>query len=375
MYFLNNLFLILLLFAPYIQQGQGAPSQELASKENEEIEEQTVGETEGVSANTNPSSPLINLDQSSGEETGIPRTTLVGEDVSTENVDHEKSGAKSSSTSLPNEDTSQESDKVQGGTTGLVTTSSETGLPEKETTLNGATVKSEENEPEGSKAPESDASEPSGATEPSENESSTKTGTTVSITSSLDGKLEAGTSGNDAQSNEDNPDSNDSEHSNDVSQHNDDDSKHSDDDSEPSADDSEPSKDDSKQVINQFQNQDFSKGTTVPKEESATSESMTSAEEGQGSLYLGSSSDESSGVDFGLQVEDQEQQQEEQEEGGEEIEESRSLLSRWWLWLLMLCLGLGLGLLCKARINAKQGEAEYLRMGERHQGSTITIPR
>merc|ERR1712037_21516 len=113
----------------------------------------------------------------------------------------------------------------------------------------------------------------------SENESSTKTGTTVSITSSLDGKLEAGTSGNDAQSNEDNPDSNDSEHSNDVSQHNDDDS-------EPSADDSEPSKDDSKQVIDQFQNQNFSKGTTVPKEESATGGSMTFAEEGQGSLYL-----------------------------------------------------------------------------------------
>ena len=252
--------------------------------------------------------------------------------------------------------------------------------------MNGATVKSEENEPEGSKAPESDASEPSGATEPSENESSTKTGTTVSITSSLDGKLEAGTSGNDAQSNEDNPDSNDFEHSNDVSQHNDDDSKHSDDDSEPSADDSEPSKDDSElnnstntddslQVIDQFQNQDFSKGTTLPKEDSATGGSMTFAEEGQGSLYLGSSSDESSGADVGLQVEDQEQQQEEQEEGGEEIEETRSLLSRWWLWLLMLCLGLGLGLLCKARINAKQGEAEYLRMGERHQGSTITIPR
>ena len=102
---------------------------------------------------------------------------------------------------------------------------------------------------------------------------------------------------------------------------------------------------------------------------------MTFAGEGQWSLYLGSSSDESSGADVGLQVEDQEQQQEEQEEGGEEIEESRSLLSRWWLWLLMLCLGLGLGLLCKARINARQGEAEYLRMGERHQGSTITIPR
>ena len=169
-------------------------------------------------------------------------------------------------------------------------------------------------------------------------------------------------------SDEDNPDPNNSEHSNDVSQH-------SDNDSEPSADDSEPSKDDSAKVINQFQNQNFSKGTTVPKEESATGGSMTFAEEGQGSLYLGSSSDESSGADVGLQVEDQEQQQEEQEEGGEEIEESRSLLSRWWLWLLMLCLGLGLGLLCKARINARQGEAEYLRMGERHQGSTINIPR
>ena len=383
MYFPNNLFLLLLLFAPSIQPGQGAPSQELASeidvteKTFGESEEQPVGETDGkggVGATTDPSSPSISLDQSSGEETGIPRTTLVGEEVPTEN---EKSGAKISSTSLPNEDTSQESDKVQGGTTGLVTTSSETGQPEKETTLNGATVKSEENEPEGSKAPESDASEPSGATEPSENESSTKTGTTVLITSSLDGKLEAGTSGNDAQSNEDNPDSNDEhdEHSNDVSQHNDDDSEHSDDDSEPSADDSEPSKDDSAKVIDQFQNQNFSKGTTVPKEESATGGSMTFAEEGQGSLYLGSSSDESSGADVGLQVEDQEQQQEEQEEGGEEIEESRSLLSRWWLWLLMLCLGLGLGLLCKARINARQGEAEYLRMGERHQGSTINIPR
>ena len=137
------------------------------------------------------------------------------------------------------------------------------------------------------------------------------------------------------------------------------------------------------QAIDQFQKQNFSKegitisqegseGTTLLQEEmdSVSWEGTTPLE---GSLYLEPSSEESSGADSGKQVEEQDQA-DEQEKGGE-IEESRSLLSRWWLWLIMLCLGLGLGLLCKARMNASQGEAEYLRMGERHQGSTITIPR
>lgn len=401
MYFSNNSFLLLLLFAFSFQPGQSAPSQKL---ENEEIkdsedyiksfkddqteqeldtstlgvyddqtvsgtdvtegptvggtdvsEEETVSGrdvTEGISAATDPQSPSASLDHSSGEEEGIPRTTMGEKELLTENVHNETPSAESSSTTLPNEDTSQES----------------------ETTLNGVPSESEghePSEPEGSKAPESDASELSGATDPSENVSSTKIESTISITSSLDGNLsiiEDGTSDNNSQSHEGKPDSNDSESGNKVS-----------DESEPSKDDSEldnsTTTENYMQEIQQFQDQDFSKGTTESKEEIVTWESMTSAGEGQGSLYLGSSSDESSGADSGLQVEDQQQQQE-QEEGGEEIEESsRSLLSRWWLWLLMLCLGLGLGLFCKARINARQGEAEYLRMGERFQGSTITIPR
>ena len=55
--------------------------------------------------------------------------------------------------------------------------------------------------------------------------------------------------------------------------------------------------------IDQFQNQDFSKGTSLPTEESATWESTTPFE---GSLNLEPSSDASSGA------EDQQQQQEEQ---------------------------------------------------------------
>jgi len=409
MYFSNNLFILLLLFA----SGHGAPSngKQLAAEENEEIKdsedfmkvfkedqlkageeldkevsvEQTVGGTdvteethgvsetdvtEGVSPTTEPSWPSTSLDQSTGEEEGIPTTTVVGEELQTEsvndessatkNVDDETSDAKSSpTTTFSNKDASQESDKVQGGSSGLVTTSSETDLPAKETTLNGVTSKSEGNEPhepEGSKAPESELS---GAAEPSENES-IKTETTISSFDSNSSIMQAGTSGNNSEYSEDNPDPNN------ESELNNDNSESSNEDSEVN---NSTNTEDYVEAINQFQNQDFSKGTTVLKEESVTWKSMTST--GEGSLYLGPSIYASSGADSGQQVDDKEQQEEE----GEAIDESRSLLSRWWLWLLMLCLGLGLGLLCRSRINGKQGEAEYLRMGERHQGSTITIPR
>ena len=123
------------------------------------------------------------------------------------------------------------------------------------------------------------------------------------------------------------------------------------------------------QAIDQFQKQNFSKEGTTPSQEEEDSVIWESTAVVEGSLYSEPSSEESSGADSGMQVEEQGQ-----EKGGE-IDESRSLLSRWWMWLIMLCLGLGLGMLCKARMNASQGEAEYLRMGERHQGSTITIPR
>merc|ERR1719175_589340 len=99
------------------------------------------------------------------------------------------------------------------------------------------------------------------------------------------------------------------------------DSEHNDNDSELN---NSTNTEDFMQAIDQFQNQDFSKETSLPTEESGSWESMTPTAEG--SLYLEPSGDASSGADSGLQAEDQQQQQEEQEEGGKE-EESRSLLS------------------------------------------------
>ena len=132
--------------------------------------------------------------------------------------------------------------------------------------------------------------------------------------------------------------------------------------------------DDYMQVIEQVIKQDFTKATAATTEQDLTWESTLHEE---GSLYSESNSEEPSGIDSELDQEDQQEQHqaEEVEENDEEPEESRSLLSRWWLWLVMLCLVIGLGLLCKARMSANKGEAQYLRMGERHQGSTITIPR
>ena len=132
--------------------------------------------------------------------------------------------------------------------------------------------------------------------------------------------------------------------------------------------------DDYMQVIEQVINQDFTKATAATTEQDDTWESTQHEE---GSLYSESNTEEPSGLDSELEQEDQQKQHqaEEVEENEEEPEESRSLLSRWWLWLVMLCLVIGLGLLCKARMSANKGEAQYLRMGERHQGSTITIPR
>ena len=132
--------------------------------------------------------------------------------------------------------------------------------------------------------------------------------------------------------------------------------------------------DDYMQVIEQVIKQDFTKATAATTEQDLTWESTLHEE---GSLYSESNSEEPSGIDSELDQEDQQEQHqaEQVEENEEEPEESRSLLSRWWLWLVMLCLVIGLGLLCKARMSANKGEAQYLRMGERHQGSTITIPR
>ena len=132
--------------------------------------------------------------------------------------------------------------------------------------------------------------------------------------------------------------------------------------------------DDYMQVIEQVINQDFTKATAATTEQDDTWESTQHEE---GSLYSESNTEEPSGLDSELEQEDQQKQHqaEQVEENDEEPEEGRSLLSRWWLWLVMLCLVIGLGLLCKARMSASKGEAQYLRMGERHQGSTITIPR
>ena len=127
------------------------------------------------------------------------------------------------------------------------------------------------------------------------------------------------------------------------------------------------------QVIEQVMKQDFTRATAATTEQDDTWESILHEES---SLYSESNSEEPSGIDSELEQDHQKQHQaEEVEENEEEPEESRSLLSRWWLWLVMLCLVIGLGLLCKARMSANKGEAQYLRMGERHQGSTITIPR
>jgi len=423
MHFSNNLFLLLLLFAPTFQSVEGAPShdgEQLAAEEDEEIndsedfvkfkedqleteqeldtaklgasDEQTVGGTdlqnvtEDVSTTTNPSglsdehdeqavsgtedvsaaidpSPSISPDQLAGEETDIP-TTIVGQELTTEDTDAEATDAKGSSmaSTVSNEDVSEEDDEVQGGTTGLLTTSSETEA-DIEAILTGVTEGSSKGndpmEPEGTKAPESDVTESSIATEPSENDFSAKSETTAPTTSTFD---------ENASIIDDQPSDNNSQSDDDNSDTDNDDSEHNDSGSELNE---STNTEDYMQAIDQFQKQNFSKeGTTLSQEESVSWESTTLVE---GSLYLEPSSNESSGADSGMQVEEQDQA--EDEEKGGELEESRSLLSRWWLWLIMLCLGLGLGLLCKSRMNASQGEAEYLRMGERHQGSTITIPR
>merc|ERR1711971_857476 len=306
-------------------------------------EEQAVSGTDDVTATTDPS-PSISPGQSLvGEESDIP-TTIVGQELPTEDTDAEATSK---------EDSSQESEEAQAVTAGLLTTLSETEA-DKETTLNGVTKGSSKGndpmEPEGSKAPESNVTEPSVATEPSENEFSVKSETTVPSTSSFDGNAiitNDQPSDNDSQSDEDNSDPN-----NDASGH-----------------DNSTNSEDYMQAIDQFQKQNFSKEGTTPSQEEEDSVIWESTAVVEGSLYSEPSSEESSGADSGMQVEEQGQ-----EKGGE-IDESRSLLSRWWMWLIMLCLGLGLGMLCKARMNASQGEAEYLRMGERHQGSTITIPR
>jgi len=423
MYFLNNIFLVLLLLAPTIQGAPSHDGEQLEAEEEEEIndsedfvkvfkedelkteqeldtvtlgmsDEQTIGGTdlqnvtEGVITTTNPAgvseeqavsgtdaiedvsatksppwvsdeqavsgtddvtattdpSPSISPGQSLvGEESDIP-TTIVGQELPTEDTDAEATSK---------EDSSQESEEAQAVTAGLLTTLSETEA-DKETTLNGVTKGSSKGndpmEPEGSKAPESDVTEPSVATEPSENEFSVKSETTVPSTSSFDGNAiitNDQPSDNDSQSDEDNSDPN-----NDASGH-----------------DNSTNSEDYMQAIDQFQKQNFSKEGTTPSQEEEDSVIWESTAVVEGSLYSEPSSEESSGADSGMQVEEQGQ-----EKGGE-IDESRSLLSRWWMWLIMLCLGLGLGMLCKARMNASQGEAEYLRMGERHQGSTITIPR
>merc|ERR1712013_406592 len=132
--------------------------------------------------------------------------------------------------------------------------------------------------------------------------------------------------------------------------------------------------DDYMQVIEQVINQDFTKATAATTEQDDTWENTLHEE---GSLYSEFNSEEPSGIDSELEQEDQQKQHQAEEvvENVEEPEESRSLLSRWWLWLVMLCLVIGLGLLCKVRMSASKEEAQYLRMGERHQGSTITIPR
>jgi len=442
MYFSNNLILLLLLLAPTIQPGQGAPShngEQLAAEEDEEIndsedfvkvfkedqletdqeldtttlgvsDEQTVhgtdlqNVTEDVNATTNPSgvsgeetvsgidatedisttkspsgvsdepvvqskdvnattdpSPSISLDQALGEDSDIP-TTIVGQKLATEDTDAEATEANDSSTAtmVSNEDSSQEGQEVPAGTTGLLTTLSGTDA-DKETTLNGVTEGSSKGNDsmtlEGSKAPGNDVTEvePIVETEPSENEMSIKSETTVSSTSSFVDK---------AIITDDQPSDNDSQSDDDNSDTTDDDSEHYE----------GTNSEDYMQAIDQFQKQDFSKEGTSPSQEEEDSVSWESTSMVEGSLYLEPSSEESSGADSGKQVDEQDQAEEDQEKG-EEIEESRSLLSRWWLWLIMLCLGLGLGLLCRARMNASKGEAEYLRMGERHQGSTITIPR
>ena len=436
MYFLSNSLLLILLLAPP-EPGHGAPSngEQLAAGEDEEInesedflnvfkddqlkteqeldrdtptlspgvpDEQTVDngrdfhnatEKLDTTVEVDPSSPT-SLDQSSEVDGGsIPTTTEVEQkELSTENEEDEAADIKNSSQAFTTDGVvSKESDEVEGLNTIAISAKPE---PEIEASI-GATSKSSENEPEGLKETESVTSEPSTELEVSTNPKTTVSGSlSFADNSNL---LDTEPSGNDDNSEPENDASDlendgsdleneDSEPMNDGSNPENDDSEPKNDGSEPNNNNSDPDNDNSEplvtgsdntntgdylQAIDQFQNQDFSK-ETIPSTTQSTAWGSTLSEEG--SPYL---NDESSEDDFGSQVEDQQQQQQEEEQetgGGEEVE-SRSLLSRWWLWLIMLCLGLGLGLLCKARMNANQGEAEYLRMGERHQGSTITIPR
>merc|ERR1711902_197254 len=103
------------------------------------------------------------------------------------------------------------------------------------------------------------------------------------------------------------------------------------------------------QVIEQVINQDFTRATAATTEQDDLWESTLHEE---GSLYSESNSEEASGIDSEVEQEDQQKQHQAEEV---EPEESRSLLSRWWLWLVMLCLVIGLGLLCKARMSANKG--------------------
>ena len=393
MFFLNKSVQLLLLLV-LLSQGQGAPSHgdQLAAEEDEEIEDsednlkvfeadeqktqEEIDSTPGAAEDDDAMGSVDITEDTSGTTTQSSSVEPASQVEGEETTNFAEGSSNNDTAAVTDESVQQEIVSEQdsnGAPKGEVQDVQESGEPKEDSTTQGSANG-------GVEAPELESADEGEVATKSEELAGQSEAEAVEVDEELPTQAtsaaSSGTSGS-----EENSIKNQSGHS---SRPEYDDSNPNNENAETTIDNSDSSNDgsgksgeetdDYMQVIEQVIKQDFTKATAATTEQDDTWESTLHEE---GSLYSESNSEEPLGIDSELEQEDQQKQHqtEEVEENDEEPEESRSLLSRWWLWLVMLCLVIGLGLLCKARMSANKGEAQYLRMGERHQGSTITIPR